>query len=374
MKLSTKYHKILSLFKRDMEGDKKFIIGEWTTPELEYLKDNKWVFTEKVDGTNIRVMWDGKDVVFGGRSDDAQLPVYLIYKLDEHFKTMSQRLKLKEIFPPEEDLDVVLYGEGYGAKIQKGGGNYIPDGVDFVLFDVLILDRQYDKMNLCPIHSNNQNVTQKKNTMQKDCVNCVITEKDLYQRREKESTQEFIDPTQQIKKNYIKETKNGICERNLDLASKNMMSYQKSKEDFVKFVVKSKQGKAEMEKYRHLLLTTTTKQEKLEGYCVVPAIQQSIKQNEISNGSKKQSCTCSQVNGIWLERENVKDIAEKLGIKIVPIIGGGTLQDAIEMTKKGFKSQWGDFIAEGIVARPKVEMRTRRGDRIITKVKYRDFN
>jgi len=43
------------------------------------------------------------------------------------------------------------------------------------------------------------------------------------------------------------------------------------------------------------------------------------------------------------------------------------------MTKKGFKSQWGDFIAEGIVARPKTEMRTRRGERIITKVKYIDF-
>ena len=43
------------------------------------------------------------------------------------------------------------------------------------------------------------------------------------------------------------------------------------------------------------------------------------------------------------------------------------------MTRKGFSSQWGDFIAEGIVARPKVEMKTRRGDRIITKIKYRDF-
>ena len=38
MKQSNKYHKILSLFKRNMEGDKKFIIGNWTTPELEYLK------------------------------------------------------------------------------------------------------------------------------------------------------------------------------------------------------------------------------------------------------------------------------------------------------------------------------------------------
>lgn len=27
--------------------------------EFDYLKDNTWIFTEKVDGTNIRIMWDG---------------------------------------------------------------------------------------------------------------------------------------------------------------------------------------------------------------------------------------------------------------------------------------------------------------------------
>lgn len=36
------------------------------------------------------------------------------------------------------EKEVVLFGEGYGAKIQKGGGNYIPDGCDFILFDVYI--------------------------------------------------------------------------------------------------------------------------------------------------------------------------------------------------------------------------------------------
>jgi hypothetical protein len=41
--------------------------------------------------------------------------------------------------------------------------------------------------------------------------------------------------------------------------------------------------------------------------------------------------------------------------------------------EEGFKSHWGDFIAEGIVARPKVELKTRAGHRIITKLKYKDF-
>lgn len=45
----------------------------------------------------------------------------------------------------------------------------------------------------------------------------------------------------------------------------------------------------------------------------------------------------------------------------------------VDMVRRGFMSQWGEFIAEGIVARPKVELQTKAGSRIITKVKYKDF-
>src|SRR3990167_5629809 len=102
MKQSNKYHKIMSLFKRNMEGDKKFIIGEWTTPEIEYLKDQDWTWTEKVDGTNIRVMWNGKEVVFGGRSDDAQLYTPLLLRLQELFMRMEPRKLFAESFGEDE--------------------------------------------------------------------------------------------------------------------------------------------------------------------------------------------------------------------------------------------------------------------------------
>lgn len=214
----TQYHKIQTVFKRD-EKTKHIIEGDYTCEAFEVLKDIEWVFTEKVDGTNIRVMWDGTSVTFGGKTDNAQMPIFLLYKLQELFEGTPNKLKLSETFHPNTDgtpLQVCMYGEGYGAKIQKGGGNYISDGVDFVLFDVKI--------------------------------------------------------------------------------------------------------------------------------------------------------------GHWyLNREAVDGIAQKLGIKSVPIIGTGTLKDAIEMTRKGIKSQWGDFIAEGIVARPKVELLTRGGERIIAKIKHVDF-
>jgi len=125
------YNKIQSIFKRD-EKTHKFIEGQYSLPEFEYLKDNEWVFTEKIDGTNIRIGWMPEvGINIGGRTDNAQIPTFLYQKLTEIFTNE----KLRQVFP---DTEVMLCGEGYGAKIQKGGGNYIPGGVDFILFDIKI--------------------------------------------------------------------------------------------------------------------------------------------------------------------------------------------------------------------------------------------
>lgn len=211
------YHKIQSMFKRDMANQGKMLFDQWTLPEFEYLKDNPWVFTEKVDGTNIRVMFDGGEITYNGKTDNAQLPGDLIQTLHKMF---DSKLDLfKETFNAKEGYEpgmteVYFYGEGYGAGIQKGGC-YRPDK-SFVMFDI-------------------------------------------------------------------------------------------------------------------------------------------------------------KIGEVWLQREDVEEIAKKFEVDIVPVIGEGTLMEAIETVKKGFKSTWGDFIAEGIVARPKVELKTRRGDRMITKIKHCDF-
>lgn len=207
------YHKINTMFKRDMQGDKHIIFDDWAEKEVEYLKNNQWTFTEKVDGTNIRIYWDGENVTFGGRTDNAQIPNGVINRLNDLFYSTPARQRLKEVFP---DGNVTLYGEGYGAKIQKGGGNY-KDTQDFVLFDV-------------------------------------------------------------------------------------------------------------------------------------------------------------KVGKFWLERNNVHDVAKKLQLDVVPVIGTGTLYEAIELVRNGITSAWGEFQAEGIVARPEVELTTRNGSRIIAKIKTRDFH
>ncbi len=204
------YHKIETVYKRDPETNfKTLIANEYALPEFGYLANNDWYFTEKVDGTNIRISSDGDRLIVKGRTDNAQIPTYLL-------DTLSKLFCPKELSAFFGEDDYCLYGEGYGAKIQKGGGNYNPNGTNFVLFDVKI------------------------------------------------------------------------------------------------------------EKW-------------------------------------------------WLKREDVVDIASKLSLNVVPIIGAGTLNDMVSAVKNGITSRWGMFAAEGIVARPRTELMTRGGQRIITKIKTKDF-
>ena len=127
------YHKIPGPFKRYVDGPHKneLIPWSWTSPELEFLANVPWTFTEKIDGTNIRVIWDGHKPKFKGRTDKAQLPPKLLEALEDMF--------LEELFEQKfGPQPVTLYGEGYGAGIQKGGV-YRPDP-SFILFDVKIED------------------------------------------------------------------------------------------------------------------------------------------------------------------------------------------------------------------------------------------
>lgn len=204
------YHKIETIFERD-EKTKKLIEGKFRNETVEYLKDNIWQFTEKIDGTNIRVYWDGHKVSFHGRTDKAQIPADLVNRLNELFGGDIN----EEIFEQKfGETEVMLVGEGYGEKIQKGG--LYRKGQDFILFDVMI--------------ANN-----------------------------------------------------------------------------------------------------------------------------------------------WQPRENIEDIAEIFNIDVVPIVLEGTIQEGIDFVKKKPKSVFGTADSEGLVGRTKFELQTRTGNRVIAKIKVRDF-
>ena len=197
------YHKINSVFNRDMsKKGAPFIMGEWSRPEFEELNQCQWVGTEKVDGTNIAVHWDGFNVRFFGRSDKSAIPSPLLRRLEQ--------------IDGVQDLPInaILYGEGFGGKIQKVGKLY--GATDFVLFDVFI-------------------------------------------------------------------------------------------------------------------------------------------------------------NGVYLRRADVDDIAAKIGVKSVPEAFSGTLTQALAVVENGQRSAFGDLTSEGLILTPVGGFLNRQGHRIITKIKHKDF-
>ena len=205
------YNKIETIYERDIEGTKKLIEGRFRNGTVEYLANNEWEFTEKIDGTNIRIHWDGHKITFGGRTDRASIPSHLVNKLNEIFLNDETEQLFEQKFG---ETEVILFGEGYGVKIQNGG-DYRPD-VGFILFDVLI-------------------------------------------------------------------------------------------------------------------------------------------------------------GGNYQSRESVEDIAKAFALEIVPIVLRGTIQEAVAFVKTCPTSTIGKAKMEGVVGRPKIEMRDRCGHRIIVKIKYRDF-
>ena len=131
----TEYNKIETVYERDVDGTKKLVEGKFRNETVEFLANNTWEFTEKIDGTNIRIYWDGHRITFGGRTDKANIPAHLVNKLTEIFLNEETEQLFEQKFGEKE---VILFGEGYGVKIQNGG-DYRPD-VGFILFDVLIGD------------------------------------------------------------------------------------------------------------------------------------------------------------------------------------------------------------------------------------------
>ena len=141
-----KYPKIETLYVRS-KTDWKVLTDQVRCPEFELI--NRWLITEKIDGTNVRVilMPDG-DIEIRGRTDRAQFSPVVLKTLENMFSAA----KVKAAFEANDDGDwptVVLYGEGYGEKIQKGGK--YRKGQSFRLFDVHVGDWWLNWDDVCDV-------------------------------------------------------------------------------------------------------------------------------------------------------------------------------------------------------------------------------
>ena len=141
-----KYPSIQNLRKRTEDG-KKMITGSWAMRAMETFKHSylKWVVTEKVDGTNVRVIYhDQERIEFRGRTNRAELHKDLLAHLIGTFcagdeskdqvvferrdrNSIYERVETTLYVPNQKVVDAIephtiLFGEGFGAGIQKGGG------------------------------------------------------------------------------------------------------------------------------------------------------------------------------------------------------------------------------------------------------------
>ena len=83
-----------------------------------------------------------------------------------------------------------------------------------------------------------------------------------------------------------------------------------------------------------------------------------------------------KVGDLYLLKETMEIIAKKLGAPVVPYMGQFTIDKAIDFVRKGFKSTIAenpDYDAEGLVLKTPDGLMTRRGERIIFKIKTCDF-
>ena len=157
------YPKINTLFKRDQNPGKYhncIMPNEgFTQPEFEFLRDCKFECTEKIDGTNMSVHIIPVDYTDIGNSFKVNYTVEYHGKTEKADTPKHLQTKMEQLFPAEKMLEVfnknvtyenvedaikevnhgkvIVFGEGYGVKIQKGG-NYISNDCGFILFDVTV--------------------------------------------------------------------------------------------------------------------------------------------------------------------------------------------------------------------------------------------
>lgn len=137
------YHKIETLFR--FNNDTKKYTNEFYNKNVEILKDNQWLFTEKIDGTNLRIYWNGHKLQYGGRTNNAQFSKqqidYILENLiDEDIETIFEQ--------KFQDVEVYVFGELFGVKIQNGGLYTEGQGIAFRVFDIEVdgIMLTYDSM------------------------------------------------------------------------------------------------------------------------------------------------------------------------------------------------------------------------------------
>lgn len=120
----------------------------YLNPLVELLKDVKWLGSEKYDGTNIRVYYDGYRISFHGRNDNTNMPSEILDLLKKTFD--NTEIIFEQNFGNKE---VILFMECYGGKVlgSKRSHWYNDSDESLIGFDVMINGKYLDKRKIKPI-------------------------------------------------------------------------------------------------------------------------------------------------------------------------------------------------------------------------------
>lgn len=132
-----KYHKIDTLWVFDIKK-KRFDAGQFLSKEVELLRHNAWEFTEKVDGTNLRIYWDGYSLSYAGRMDESTFTPQQHDFIQTYLVNESVVAIIEQKF---KDKQVYIFGELIGVGIGKEGEKYVKETglpYDFRVFDIEI--------------------------------------------------------------------------------------------------------------------------------------------------------------------------------------------------------------------------------------------
>jgi hypothetical protein len=198
-KINTLYKRYKNLGKVNLPNKKwivfqnKIILGDFSDDYMEYIQKLKFHCFSKIDGTNSKIVYfpSNGECFAGGKTDNADI---INNGQKEFLDKIINRIKpkLQELFPKEiakfspvvndrnsiiykeiynvgldsdvpielesgksyavevEEVPVYIYGEFFGKKIQKAGGNYDRDNNRFSVFDICVggwwvpIDMLYD--------------------------------------------------------------------------------------------------------------------------------------------------------------------------------------------------------------------------------------
>ncbi len=99
-------------------------------PLVSYLSSDDWFYKRKLNGENMRILWNGEQALWNGKTNK--------FVCGNELSDYMNNTFLEEIFEEKfgRDKQVLLFGEHMGEKVQ--GNELGLKGHHFVLFDVNI--------------------------------------------------------------------------------------------------------------------------------------------------------------------------------------------------------------------------------------------